>query len=625
MKCFISGEDCQYSMDVDPRSVFVISPFGYPFDDIYGDENNGDGIAGLVSKIDHQDVDVDNEHPNIKGKLKAERADQAFQLGFVMCQRICREIQRAKFIIADISKPNPNVFYELGFSYGLNKKIILIGQKSLEKAFTFSLVRHNESYIQYRSLQDFKRTDMFLKAFKKPIVNSLNLPAQPKSKILNLINEGHTIQGLHERILNESITELKGGNNPETKPLKNNWRVETRPLSLFSRIDEITNDLEDCKICVVDSSFYGRRSTDSNPYLFFCLGLGHGLQKEVVPLTNRPASSDILPFDVRGLWHIFFKDLKELKEQFKSIMPKIDENWSEEQENYLYKRIWDPILQNGELHIMTCARDTDEEHRGPRTHIDKWDYNTVLQLVHFLALKYPKAHVNISEPISKILDNEIQKEGKEKIMEKIENQLMDKDCIIVGSPDVSDLAEIVLAKLHDIEPYKKERQKFNGYAIIKKLQPNKTSSFYWERKQNEKDCICLYKEKAGRYAFYKNDVKKGTVWGFLTIANNPFTSSKKTRKIMILSGFTGIVTCAIARLLTDDKFQDELKEMSKDYFSRAGNVEVLVGVHYSIDQNQKGDNRVFEKVFFEELISIEKKGQPKKQKAEPVHNTGTVN
>lgn len=31
--------------------------------------------------------------------------------------------------------------------------------------------------------------------------------------------------------------------------------------------------------------------------------------------------------------------------------------------------------------------------------------------------------------------------------------LMDKDCIIVGSPDVSDFAEIVLARVHQIPPY----------------------------------------------------------------------------------------------------------------------------------------------------------------------------
>ena len=608
MKCFISGKECQYSSEEDQRRVFVISPYGYPYDDIYLGE---DGIEGILKKFGPKDID---ENSLIEGNFMPERANQAFQIGFVMCQRICRRIQRSQFIVADISQPNPNVFYELGLSYGLKKKIILIGQKTFNEASTFGMAKSSDSYIHYRSIEDFKKKDMFVSAFKNPIINSMEIPELPDSTILNIINDADTIMGLHEKVLLDSINELKEEALKAKKVgnvdigLKNEWKIISKSISKNSRIDEILNQLEICKVCVVDSSFHGRRSEDSNPYLFFCLGLGHGLQKEIVPLTSMSEANDILPFDVRGLWHIFFRDLEQLKSQFKGIIPEIDKNWTEEQNNYLHKGLWDPILKNRELHIMTCARDIEEEHRGARTNIDKWDYETVSKLTHFLALRYPKAEVKISNPISKLLDDERIKIGNEKVLEDIASRLMDKDCIIVGSPDVSDLAEIVLAKLHKIAPYQNKRQKFKGYVIIKKLQPDKTSSFYWERdeKKNEEDCICLYNEKADAYTSFKNPEEKGegTVYGFLTIANNPFVSPEKKRKIMIFSGFSGIATYAIAELLTNDEFLKDLKEESSNYQRLKEDVEILVGVKYKIDTLQKGDKRIFKKVFFQEIIDI---------------------
>ncbi|HLP59987.1 MAG TPA: hypothetical protein VK186_14195, partial [Candidatus Deferrimicrobium sp.] len=111
MKCFMSEKECDCRRSQKPLQVFVISPFGYPFDDIYEK-----GIKNILNEI---------EPPGLHGvTLNAVRADQAPQLGFVMCQKICQQIQESEFVIADISKPNPNVFYELGLSYGMNKKII---------------------------------------------------------------------------------------------------------------------------------------------------------------------------------------------------------------------------------------------------------------------------------------------------------------------------------------------------------------------------------------------------------------------------------------------------------------------------------------------------------------------
>ena len=389
-------------------------------------------------------------------------------------------------------------------------------------------------------MNDFEKTDMFISAFNSSIRDESILPDLPKSKILNIINEKVTIKGLHENTLIDSLSELRINKKLKIK----DWLVKTIVISNSTTINDILGDLIDCKVCVIDASIYGRRLEDVNPFMFFLLGLGHGFQKEVIPLTNTPHASNILPFDVRGLWHIFFNNLKQLKSQFMGIMPEIDKNWNNEQEDYLYRKFWDPILRNRDLHIMTCARDTEKTHRGRRTDIDKWDYTAVSELSRFLALKYPNSRVKISAPTSKLSNDKILELGEEAVKYKVKTILNNKDCIIIGSPDVSDLAEIVLAELHKIVPYQNERISFRGYVMVKMHQPNRISSFYWEKKKNEIEGIYFYEEESGDFTTYNNRVtdKDGKIYGILVIADNPFVSQGEKRKLMILSGFSGIST-----------------------------------------------------------------------------------
>jgi hypothetical protein len=59
-----------------------------------------------------------------------ETADQVSRPGIVICEGICRRIQEADFVVADISIPNENVFYELGLAYGIGHKIVVIYQEN---------------------------------------------------------------------------------------------------------------------------------------------------------------------------------------------------------------------------------------------------------------------------------------------------------------------------------------------------------------------------------------------------------------------------------------------------------------------------------------------------------------
>ena len=55
------------------------------------------------------------------------RADNFFKVGSIL-DDIITSIKEVDYIIADLTIHNPNVYYELGYSHALEKKVILITQ-----------------------------------------------------------------------------------------------------------------------------------------------------------------------------------------------------------------------------------------------------------------------------------------------------------------------------------------------------------------------------------------------------------------------------------------------------------------------------------------------------------------
>lgn len=86
--------------------VFVAMPFKKEFDDIFYF-----GIQGAV-------------HEN---GLLCERIDQDTFTGEILA-RILDKIEKAKFVIAELSGANPNVYLEVGYAWGKNKPTILLAK-----------------------------------------------------------------------------------------------------------------------------------------------------------------------------------------------------------------------------------------------------------------------------------------------------------------------------------------------------------------------------------------------------------------------------------------------------------------------------------------------------------------
>jgi hypothetical protein len=107
------AEFSQLAIDSASPSVFVAMQFGQPFDTLYRE---------VIS-------------PRIKELgLNLVRMDEVAGPGLIF-EDMKRQIAEAQIVIAEISAPNQNVFYELGYAHALHKPTILIAQRGKELPF----------------------------------------------------------------------------------------------------------------------------------------------------------------------------------------------------------------------------------------------------------------------------------------------------------------------------------------------------------------------------------------------------------------------------------------------------------------------------------------------------------
>jgi len=107
----VTFENLQVS-NVPPRA-FVAMPFEEPFNTMYRE----------VIRPEAEELG-----------LHVVRVDELARPGIIF-EDIKREISDSKVVIAEITAPNQNVFYELGYAHALNKPTILLAQRGRELPF----------------------------------------------------------------------------------------------------------------------------------------------------------------------------------------------------------------------------------------------------------------------------------------------------------------------------------------------------------------------------------------------------------------------------------------------------------------------------------------------------------
>lgn len=94
-------------------TLFVVMQFSDPYNDVYND------VITQVAK---------------EFKLLAYHAGEVFGHGVIL-EDIVNGIIEAKIVVAEITPPNQNVFYELGYAHALRKPTILLADRSKQLPF----------------------------------------------------------------------------------------------------------------------------------------------------------------------------------------------------------------------------------------------------------------------------------------------------------------------------------------------------------------------------------------------------------------------------------------------------------------------------------------------------------
>lgn len=220
-------------------------------------------------------------------------------------------------------------------------------------------------------------------------------------------------------------------------------------------------------------------------------------------------------------------------------------------EYYRHTRFWRPFARTSgqDLHIFTCGRDTHEDTTqrgaGGRTSIDKWDYQAAVDITHYFARHHREIGVVIEQPVSKARIDEATRWFD---TSEFSQRLINRNCVIIGSPDVSDFAEITLAKLLRVQPYIPDIALNTGFRILK--DGRRFSTFYDQALSSGSDGVRLIRDgEPAEFWASTNDRDHGV----MILADNPFSEPAREHKILILAGHSGVATRAMSLLLTHEE------------------------------------------------------------------------
>lgn len=118
--------------EVTPKLCFVLMPFDRDFNKVYSE-----GIKPAIKKA----------------KLQPKRADEIFTSSSII-QDIWQSINKSSILIADVTGRNPNVFYEVGLSHAIPKRLIIITQNKKDVPFDIQHLR----WIHYTNTQSGRKS-----------------------------------------------------------------------------------------------------------------------------------------------------------------------------------------------------------------------------------------------------------------------------------------------------------------------------------------------------------------------------------------------------------------------------------------------------------------------------------
>lgn len=515
--------------------------------------------------------------------LEIGRGDQIRRPGVIICEGICKRIQESNFVIADISLPNPNVFYELGLAYGIGQKLVVICHHEAKFGETTSNDLKNADCLVhfYTDLEPIRveRFDVSQHIWERLPDEIEDSSAHPRVFLFEKLDDEYSAEIIDAKqdirldfsahvmsAVGLSIDKIYRELEAEGEPSKviKNYLTIIEKLKIADKVKEGANFKDVRK--QVDSSYcmIVRTGKNCHPMAYFWLGYGHARGKNVIPITviKEPRDPvDDLAFDIRSQRHMTFVEKApelletELEQTFRQMIWSDFSEWSR-------KRFWDEILgRRGEVSIFTGAlhnKDFDREMIGD------WDLRAVSELTSYFGRNQYRARIDTPVYAPEYANPK----DKAEFIGQLKEMIQGKNCILIASPDVNPLTEIVLGHIYGVP-----EEKLFSEPIETGAYPNAiiTLKEKLESPNTKKQCA-LYCEKLatkghpGR-GFASNQIPRGSiterfisqadqqssfyVYAHLAIVPNPFGSETQRRRyIIILNGVSGPATFALTHVLT---------------------------------------------------------------------------
>ena len=107
--------------------------------------------------------------------IEAIRADETYTPGIIISD-VSKQIINSKFIIAEISPTNSNVFYEVGYAHALNKPTILLADRNSKLPFDVSPFR---TLFYENSIAGKEKIEEGLRKYLSSIMKEVNISSPP--------------------------------------------------------------------------------------------------------------------------------------------------------------------------------------------------------------------------------------------------------------------------------------------------------------------------------------------------------------------------------------------------------------------------------------------------------------
>ncbi len=688
--CFMTGKGCVYTDQIDQTlevrkkrgacSGFMVMPFR-PRLRVF--------FQNCLRPFFYKNYgrEPQSEAPGQSGTsgFALDRADDVSRPGIIICEGICKRIQESDFVVADISVPNDNVFYELGLAYGIGHKIVLIHQRNAEFGSTWAKylrpgeAEHTECRVkEYDSLQMINREQFKVSQYvwKRTDVTGMEEQSNPEVLFLEMMADGnkepdppptgmrdddirlsfrtHVMSdiGLALGRIASSLQEQEE-RHQSTIPHEYLDKIIGRHLDKAQIVEpgdpfEKTRERVDKCYCLIV-----RTGMDCHPMSYFWLGYGHARGKNVIPITqlvleqadrdsreyqssrqeipgvNLPAHGTgahkakiaDLAFDIRAQRHMTFDPLhpellEHQLEQTLTEMIRVDfSEWSR-------KRFWAHLLgSRGEVSIITGGLHSEDHNREM---IGDWDLRAASELTsYFSRHQYrPKIETPIYQPeFARRFDPGMTTERYIKqVTEEI--QIAEKNCVVIASPDVNPLTEILLGRLNNVSDaqlfssnlkvedyptaiivYKRRKRQVRDKSAPAKEGRGKTQgtarAFYQEVVGNTETEARGFRsrgfarnEKKLQDYYGQNEYQRGAnqpfhIYAQLVVAQNPFTKKDRPpRYVIILNGVSGPATFALTHVLTGGG-NEEFESYKHSGFDPAASSESILNrfLGYMHDRN----------------------------------------